>query len=216
MELHGVGGADHHAVFQGLDHLRRVLQRQAHRFEHVIHEHDHGLAFDHGLAGGADLVVLDVLRGDFLLLGQIGVCRLHIFFEIERLVLQGMGQFVGQHRLLLVDAQPVEKIHGPGFGIVVSRDLLFQQRHQKRPQVEVSGQQPKFLEHQLGAAQALGIFVLAGVLGDIGFHFIAADQLALDLVLDGKQRVFAGKAQNLVHRAEEFLRFLWRNLLLFG
>ena len=105
--------------------------------------------------------------GYFFLLGQVGVGRLHVFFEIERLVLQRMRQFVRQHRLLLVGAQPVEQIHGLGFGIVISRHLLFQQHHQKFPQVEVSGQKAKFLEHQLGAAQALGIFVLAGVLGDV-------------------------------------------------
>ena len=147
--------------FSACDHLRRILQRLAHRLQHVIHEHHHGLAFDYGLPRGADLVVLNVLRRDLFLLVEVGVGRLHVFFQIERLVLQRMGQFVRQHRLLLVRAQPVEQIHGLGFGIVVSGDLLFQQRHQKCSQVEVARQQSKFLEHQLGAAQPLGIFVLA-------------------------------------------------------
>ena len=101
------------------------------------------------------------------------------------------------------------------FGIVVAGHLLLQQGHQKFSQVEVTRQQSKFLQHQLGAAQTLGVFVLGGVLGDIGFHLVAADQLALDLVLDREQCVATGKLQNLIHRAKKFLSFLRRNLLLF-
>jgi hypothetical protein len=51
--------------------------------QHVIHEHDHGLAFDDRLPGGTNLVILDVLRRDFFLLVEIGVDRLHIFLQAK-------------------------------------------------------------------------------------------------------------------------------------
>ena len=161
------------------------------------------------VAGGADFVVRDVRPGDFLLLVQIGVTRLHVFLEIERLVLQGMCEFVGQHRLLLLQAQPVQQIYGFGLRIVITRHLFFQQNHQECAQIEVAGQKPKFFQHQFGAAQAFGVFVLRIVLGDVLGHLVAAYQLTLDLMLDGKRCVFAGEAQNLIHRAKEFFRFLW-------
>ena len=142
--MHRVGGAHQHSLFQSLDHLRRVLQRLPERRQHVIHEHYHGLAFDHSLPRGADLVILNILRCDFLLFVQVGVGRLHVFVEIERLVLQGMSQFVRQHRLLLLGPQPVQQVYGLGLRVVVAGHLLLQQGHQKLSQVEVTRQQSEF------------------------------------------------------------------------
>ena len=62
-----------------------------------------------------------------------------------------MRQFVRQHRLLLLGSYPVEKIHSLGLGIVVTRDLLLEKYYQKFPQIEITRQQPKFPQHQLGA-----------------------------------------------------------------
>ena len=124
-----------------------------------------------------------------------------------------MRELVRQHRFLLFRAYPVEKIHCLGLGIVVAGHLLFQKYDQKFPQLEVTWQEPKFFQHQLGATQPLGVLVFSRVLIDISFHFIAADQLPLNLTLDGKKCVFTGKLQNLVHRVEEFVGFLRRNLL---
>ena len=56
-----------------------------------------------------------------------------------------MSQFVRQHGLLLVGAQPIQKVHSPGFGIVIARDLLFQQHHQKFSQIKILGSNPNFL-----------------------------------------------------------------------
>ena len=95
-----------------------------------------------------DGVVRDVVGGLVVPLLQVGV-----------LVLQSVGQLVGQHRLLLVDVDPVEHVDGLGFGVVVGLDLLFEQREQEGLEVEVAVEQAEFLEHDFAALQALGAFV---------------------------------------------------------
>ena len=102
--MHGIGSAYEHSLLQRFDYLRGILQGFAQGREHVVDQDDHGLALNHRLAGAADLVVLNVLWGYFFLLVQVCVGWLHVFFEVERLVLQSMGEFVGQHRLLLLGA----------------------------------------------------------------------------------------------------------------
>jgi hypothetical protein len=95
-----------------------------------------------GVAGGVER---DIVGGLVVPLFQVGV-----------LVLQGVGQLVGQHRLLLLDVHPVEHVHGLGLGVVVGLDLLLEQRQQKGLEVEVAIEQAELLEHDFVALQALG------------------------------------------------------------
>jgi len=44
------------------------------------------------------------------------------------------------------------------------------------------------------------------VLGQVGFHFVAAGEAALDLLLDRQTALLAIKGQNLVDGVEKFLR----------
>ena len=122
--------------------------------------------------------------GHLFLLVQIGVGRFHVFLEIERLVLQRMSQFVRQHRLSAARHQPVQQIHGLGFGIVVTRHLLLSSATRNVPRSKSRGSSPNFFSTSSDAAQALRILVLGGVLFDIGLHFVAVDQLSLDFMLD--------------------------------
>ena len=91
LELHRIGSTYQHSLLESIDHLRGILQRLANRRQHVIDQNHHGLAFNHCLPGAADFVVGNVLPGNFLLLVQVGVIWLHVFFEVERLVLQSMS-----------------------------------------------------------------------------------------------------------------------------
>jgi hypothetical protein len=50
------------------------------------------------------------------------------------------------------------------------------------------------------------------VLGQVRFHFIAAGQSALDLLLDRQSGLFAIERQNLIDGVEQFLRLAWRDL----
>jgi hypothetical protein len=84
-----------------------------------------------GVAGGVER---DVVGGLVVPLLQVGV-----------LVLQGVGQLVGQHRLLLFDIHPVEHVHGLGLGVVVGFDLLLEQRQQKGLEAKSRSSRPNFL-----------------------------------------------------------------------
>ena len=114
-------------------------------------------------------------------------------------------------RLLLFNGHPVEQIHGFGFRIVVTGDFLAQQGDQKRFEIELARQQAKFFQHQFGAAQALGVFVVQ-VLGEIGDDLIAAGEFALHLFLDGKAGLLAVEIQNFVDRVKKFLGLTRRDL----
>jgi hypothetical protein len=94
-----------------------------------------------GVVGGVER---DIFGGLVVPLFQVGV-----------LVLQGVGQLVGQHRLLLLDVHPVQHVNGLGFGVVVGLDLLLEQRQQKGLEGEVAVQQAELLEHNLAALHAL-------------------------------------------------------------
>ena len=81
------------------------------------------------------------------------------FFQVGVLVLQGVGQLVRHHRLLLVRIDPVEQVHGLGLGVVVGFDLLLEERQQKGLELEILVEQAEFLEHDFVALEALGAFV---------------------------------------------------------
>ena len=102
------------------------------------------------------------------------------------LVLQGMGELVGEHRLLLVELDPVEHVDGFGFGVVVGFDLLFEQREQKGLEGEVAVEEAELLEDDFALLHALGALVFVEFLFEVAFNGVAGGDLALDLALDGQ------------------------------
>ncbi len=91
-------------------------------------------------------------------------------FQVGVLVLEGVGQLVGQHRLLLLDVDPVEHVDGLGLGVVVGFDLLLEQRQQKGLEGEVAVEQAKLLEHDFVALEALCVLVFVELLLEVAFY----------------------------------------------
>jgi hypothetical protein len=122
------------------------------------------------------------------------------------LVLQGVGQFVGQHRLLFLDVHPVQQVHGLGLGVVVGLNLFFQKRQQKWLQRKVAVQHAELLQHDLVALHAFGAFVLVELLLHKALHRGPGGQLALHGVLDRQAGLLGGKLQQFIHETEQFAR----------
>ena len=141
-----------------------------------------------GVVGGVER---DIVRGLVVPFLQVGV-----------LVLQGVGQLVGQHRLLLLDVHPVEHVDGLGFGVVVGFDLLLEQRQQKGLEGEVAVQQAELLEDDFALLQALGALVFVEFLLQVAFHGGAGGELALDGALDGQAGLLRGEL-DAVHRPRQ-------------
>ena len=136
------------------------------------------------------------------------------------LVLQGVGQLVSQHRLLLLHIHPVQHGDGLGFGVVIGFDLFFEQLQQKGLEGEVAVQQAELLQHNLAALHAFGALVFLELLFEVAFHRGARGDLALDRALDGQPGFVGGKLDQLIDQREELLRLLgcdlacWRGLRL--
>lgn len=124
------------------------------------------------------------------------------------LILQGVGEFVGEHWLLLVDGYPVEHVNGFGFGVVVSLDLLLEQREEEGLEVEVFVEEAEFFQDNLALLQALGALIVVEALLEVGFHGGAAGEAALDLGLDGQAGFLRGELHELVDEREELLGLL--------
>ena len=201
-----------HSLLERFNYLRRFQHRLPGRRQRIVEQHHHRLPLDHRLPRRRFLVVFDV-AWTWIIILIISIFRrtFHPFLNAERLVLERVRQFVRQHRLLLFDIHPVQQIHSSCFDVVVSRHLLPQHRHQEGGQVEVPRQQPEFLQHRRRPLQSLRVLVVLHALLDVGLHLVALGQPALHLVLDREARVLAGKLQDLVHRAEKFLRLFGRD-----
>jgi hypothetical protein len=72
------------------------------------------------------------------------------------LILEGVGELVGEDGLLLVDIDPVEHVDGLGFGVVVGFDLLLEQGQQEGLEVEVAVEEAELLEDDFVALEAFG------------------------------------------------------------
>ena len=128
--------------------------------EGVVVEDDHGLAFGDGLAGGLELVGGDVAP----IIGEVfrdavdaGVTPL---VEVYGLILQGVGELVGEDGFLLFGVDPVEEVYGLGFVVVEAGDLLGEQANEEGLEVEGAIEQAELLEDDLGALEALGGLVI--------------------------------------------------------
>ena len=124
------------------------------------------------------------------------------------LVLEGVGQLVGEDRFLLVDVNPVEQEDGLAFGVVVGLDLLLEEGQEKGFEGEVAVQQAELFEHDFALLEALGAFVLLEFLVEVGFDGGAGGDLALDLALDGQAGLLGGKLDEFVDQAEQLLGLL--------
>jgi hypothetical protein len=87
--------------------------------------------------------------------------------------LQGVRQLVREDRLLLFDVQPVQQIHGFGFNVVISRNLLPQHRHEKFGEFKIARYQSKLLEHLRRPLQTFGILIVLEAFFDILLHLVA-------------------------------------------
>ena len=150
-----------------VDHLGVLEQAVAHRLENVVHHDGGGLALGDRLAGGVELIFCQMSGIVAGVEGDVRGRRVAPLVQIDVLVLQGVGQLVRQHRLLFVDAHPIQQIDGLGFGVVVGLDLLLQQGQQKRLQVEIAIKKAEFLEHDFAALHAFGILIFVELLVQI-------------------------------------------------
>ena len=85
-------------------------------FQKVVDHDGGGLALCHGFARGIEFVfrqVHGVVSGVERDVGRRLVAPL---VQVDMLVLQGMGELVGEHGLLLVESDPIEQVHGFVFG----------------------------------------------------------------------------------------------------
>ena len=134
------------------------------------------------------------------------------FFQVRVLILQRVGQLVRHHRLLLVGIDPVQHVHGLGLRVVISLDLLLQQRQQKRLELKVAVEQAKFLQHDLIALQSLGALVLVEFFVEIALHCGARGEGALHGALDRQAGLLRGELDELVDQREELLGLLGRDV----
>ena len=81
--MHGIGRATGHAFIQHLHDFRRVCDGAMHGREHVIHQHDHGLTFSHGLASFTVFIFRDVFRCEVLLGVEVLSAALQPFIQGE-------------------------------------------------------------------------------------------------------------------------------------
>lgn len=115
-----------------------------------------------------------------------------------------MREFVRHDGFLLFHGDPVEKIDGLGLGVVVASDFFAQERYEKGFEIELMRQQSELLQYKLGAAQALGIFVLE-VIGQVGNDFIAVRQLTFYVVLNLQAGFLAVEGEDLVNGVKQLL-----------
>ena len=131
--------------------------------------------------------------------------------QVGVLILEGVGQLMGQHRLLLLDVHPVEHVDGLGFGVVVGLDLLLEERQQKGLERKIAVEEAELLEDNFALLEALGALVFLELLLQITLHFRAGGKLALDVALDGQAGFTGGELDQLIDQAEELLRLFGRD-----
>ena len=197
-----------HLVFEDVHDFGILDQAFAHRLEDVVHHDGRGLAFGDGVAGGVHLVFGEVVGVAGRVGGDVVGGLVVPFFEVGVLVLEGVGELVGEDRLLLVDVDPVEHVDGLGFGVVVGFDLLLEQGEQKGLEVEVAVEQAELLEHDFVALEAFGVLVVVEFFLEVALDGGAGGELALDRALDGQPGFIGGELDELVDQRKELLGLL--------
>ena len=132
-------------------------------------------------------------------------------FEVGVLILEGVGELVGEDRLLVIGTDPVEHIYGLGFGVVIGFDLLLEEYEQKRLELEIVIEEAEFLEDDFVALQALGAFILIELFFKVLFDGVAGSELALDGALDGQTGFVGGELDEHIDQGEELAGLLGRD-----
>ncbi len=192
----------HGSLHQFYD-LRRFFNTPALRRQHIIQQHDHRLPFQHGAFLVIPYQPIQVFQPALF---NLIIVLAHLF-QVEALVLERMGKLMGHHRTLHLRLIPVEQVHGAGLLVIVAGHLFGKQFDKKTVQIEGTRQEPKFFLHELRALKADAVSIVVEFVADVFFHLWAADDGPLDLFLDRQAGIFAGKTQNLIHRAEKFFGF---------
>ncbi len=200
-----------HLRLDDIEHLGILDEALAQRLEDVVHHHGGRLALGHGVARGVHLVAGQVILIAGRVVRDVVGSLVVPLLQVGVLVLQGVGQFVRHHRLLLFGIDPVEQVHGLGFGVVVGFDLLLEERQQEGLELEVVVEEAEFLEHDFVALQALGALVLVEFFFEVAFHGGARGELALDGAFDGQAGFVGGEFDELVDQGEELFGLLGRD-----
>ena len=194
---------DGHLLLDEFHDLGVFDKALAHRLEDVVHHDGGGLALGDGFARGVHLVPGQVIGVFAVVERDVGGGLVVPLFQVGVLVLESVGQLVGQHRLLLLDVHPVEQVHGLGFRVVIGFDLLFEQREQKGFQLEVAVQQAEFLQDDFAALEAFCALILLEFLLQIAFHGCAGGDLTLDCAFDGQAGLLRGELEQFIDQREE-------------
>ncbi len=127
-------------VLQGLVGVTGVGQ-------HVVGKADHGLTFEHGLAGGVGVVVGDVPVVLLYVFGDALDLLTSPLLEADFLILKRVGELMRHHRFLLVDWHPVEQVHLLGLVVVEAGNLFREQAQEERSHLEALIEQAKLFEY---------------------------------------------------------------------
>ena len=185
-----------HVIEEVFDQLRRGAQALMRGRQAVVDKDGHGLALQNRFARGVGLVRGDVLAVLSVAVREIVAGLALPLVQIYPLVLESMGQLVRQHRLLRIGGNPVEQVYGLRFAVVVRGNLLVQQLHQKRLQMEVRIDQAELLQHDFRPLHALRIFVVLHFFQEILLDFRSRGQVRFHFVLNSQLGVFRGELKN--------------------
>ena len=162
----------------------QILQRPSGAQHHIVHHRRHGTAFENGIAGQFRIII-----------GPRGTLP---GFNVIMLVLEGMGQFVGHNHALIGEGAPVGDVEFLGFGIVESLDLLGQNFHHERIEVEVLRQEAESFRAAFVSVALRRVFFFVHLTNEVGTNFFAGTQR----FLQGAEK---GEACDLAHLAEDFI-----------
>jgi len=117
---------------------------------------------------------------------------------MERLILEGVCEFVGHDGLLFVDGNPVGDVELFGLGIVETGDLVGQDVNHELVERKTLGDEAEGFE---GFVVGIALFVGAVLL-------LLADEVVANLLLGAEaflKRLLDGQVEQLAHLLEDFV-----------
>ena len=201
----GIDGGRDRRVLHRRDHTWRVFQIAPIRREQVVDVDHHGLALDDSVSCRGALIV-------HVAFATLSLGRRHRFrsrfcpmLQIEILILQCVGEFVGEDRTLLLHGDGIQEPDHLGLIIVEAGDRLPIRLHQELAQVEVARQQAELFHGEFGAREALRkIRSRQPVFREL-FNVRLADDVLLDDTALGEPCILARELEHLIDGLEEFL-----------
>jgi hypothetical protein len=101
-------------------------------------------------------------------------------------------------------------------GVVPSLDLFLVEAEHILTQIEIAGKKPELFERAGGAVEALTVALLLEAIFDVFGDLLTSGQLLFDRVQDGKAGLAAGKLEDVIDGAEEFLGLGGGKVVLLG